>query len=88
MKTITIPVEIPSELLIALNKTSEELKSDFQLAIAVSLYKDQKITKGKAIQISGLSRFEFEKEIQKIQVLDSEIEFEQVINDIENLKNL
>ncbi len=65
MKNITIPVNIPSDIMIALNESEQELKSHFQIAIAMMLFQDGKLTIGKAIQLSGLTRFEFEKSLAK-----------------------
>ena len=88
MKNITIPVEIPSDLFIALNESEQELKSHFQLAIALMLFHEGKLTLGKAIQLSGLTRFEFEKALAKNKIPVSEVYLDQVMNDVEKLKGL
>ncbi|MCD4675455.1 MAG: UPF0175 family protein, partial [Desulfobacula sp.] len=59
MKNIMIPVNIPSDVMIALNESEQELKSHFQTALAMMLFQEGKLTIGKAIQFSGLTRFEF-----------------------------
>ncbi|MEN8118982.1 MAG: UPF0175 family protein [Bacteroidota bacterium] len=63
MKNITIPVNIPHNLMITLNESEQELKSHFQVAIAIMLFQEGKLTIGKAIQLSGLTRYEFEKSL-------------------------
>lgn len=65
MKNITIPLDIPSDLLIALNESEQELKNHFQVSIAMMLFQEGKLTLGKAIQLSGLNRYEFEKSLSK-----------------------
>jgi len=45
-------------LLVALNETEQELKSHFQTATALKLFQEVKLTIGKAIQLSGLTRLE------------------------------
>ena len=65
MKNITIQVDIPSDMLVALNESEKELKSHFQTATAMMLFQEGKLTIGKAIQLSGLTRFEFEKALAK-----------------------
>ncbi len=88
MENITIPVNISPEIMIALNETEQELKNHFQSGIAMFLFQEGKLTLGKAIQLSGLSRFEFEKMLKKNQVPISNLSMEQVISDFEKLGNL
>ena len=88
MKNITIPVDIPSDILIALNETEQELKHHFQLAIAVMLFHEGKLTLGKAIQLSGLSRFEFEKSLAKNKIPVSDLNIEQIMSDVDKLGNI
>ncbi len=88
MKNITIPVDIPSDILIALNETEQELKHHFQVAIALMLFQEGKLTLGKAIQLSGLTRFEFEKSLAKNKISISELNIEQIMSDVDKLGNL
>jgi len=61
MKNITIPVNVSPDIMIARNETEQELKAHFQVGVAMILFQEGKLTIGKAIQLSGLTRFEFEK---------------------------
>lgn len=88
MKSITIPVDITPDIMIALNESEQELKQHFQLVIAVVLFQEGKLTLGKSIQLSGLSRFEFEKELAKRKIDISEIDLEQIHADVEKLEEL
>jgi predicted HTH domain antitoxin len=88
MKNITIPIEIPSDLLIVLNESEQEIKSHFQATIALTLFKDGKLTIGKATQLSGLSRFEFEKLLAKNKIPVSGTTIKQIFDDAEKLQNL
>lgn len=88
MKNITIPVDIPSDMLIALNETEQELKDHFQVAIAQMLFKEGKLTLGKAIQLSGLTRFEFEKYLAKNEIPVSNLSMEQIMSDVDKLGDL
>ena len=88
MKNITIPIDIPSDMLIALNETEQELKSHFQVAIALMLFQEGKLTLGKAIQLSGLTRFEFEKSLAKNKISVSDLNIEQIMSDADKLGNL
>jgi predicted HTH domain antitoxin len=88
MKNITIPVDIPSDMLIALNETEQELKNHFQLAIALMLFQEGKLTLGKAIQLSGISRFEFEKSLARNKISVSDLTIEQIVSDVDKLAKL
>lgn len=88
MKSITIPVDIPSDILIALNESEKELKYHFQVGIAMMLFLEGKLTLGKAIQMSGLTRFEFEKSLAKNNISVSELNIEQIMSDVDKLKDL
>jgi len=88
MKNITIPVDIPSDLLVALNESEQELKSHFQTATAMMLFQEGKLTIGKAIQLSGLTRFEFEKSLAKNKIPVSKLDLDQIMSDAEKLRDL
>ncbi len=85
MRTISIPVDIPSDLLIALNESEQELKSHFQASIALMLFHEGKLTFGKAVQLSGLTRYEFEKALAKSKIPVSRLDEDQIISDARKL---
>ena len=82
----TISIDFPNDILLALNESEKELKSRIKIMLAIQLYKLQKLTIGKASQLSGLSRFEFEKELSKNKISISNLTKEDVLNDGEKLK--
>ncbi len=88
MQNVMIPVNIPSEIMIALNETEQNLKKYFQTAIAVMLFQEEKLTIGKAIQLSGLSRYEFEKELVKKNIPVSNPSITDVFSDVQQLSDL
>ena len=88
MKTITIPLNIPKDLFITLNESEQELKTHFQTAIAIMLFQDGKLTIGKATQLSGLSRFEFEKALAKSKIPVSQLNIDEILSDVNKLKDL
>jgi len=88
MKNISIPVTISSEIMLALNENEQELKTYFQTGIAIMLFQEGKLTIGKAIQMSGLTRFEFEKALAKKKIPFSNPAADQVFSDMEKLSDL
>ncbi len=86
MNTQTISIDFPADILLALNETENELKQRIKIALAIQLYKLQKLTIGKAAQISGLSRLQFETILSENEVPISNLTIGDVIDDIEKLK--
>jgi len=86
MKTQTISIDLPSDILIALNETEAELKKRIKTSLAMRLYKLQKLTIGKAAQLSGPSRFEFETLLSENEIPISNLTISDVMDDYEKLK--
>ena len=86
MSVQTISVDFPNDILLALNESENDLKRRIKITLAIQLYSLQKLTIGKAAQLSGLSRLEFEKELYKNEISISNLTEEDILNDIEKLK--
>ncbi|MDM8528161.1 UPF0175 family protein [Anaerolineales bacterium HSG24] len=87
MNTQTISIDFPADILLALNETENELKQQIKIALAIQLYKLEKLTIGKAAQLSGLSRLQFETILSENEVPISNLTIGDVIDDIEKLKS-
>ena len=86
MENVIIP--IPADIMIVLNQTEQELKDQFQVSIAIMLFQQGKLTLGKAIQLSGLSRFEFEQALVKQKISVSNLSLDQINADVAKLGGL
>ena len=86
MNTQSITIEFPLDILLALNETEGELKQNIRTSLAMRLYILQKLTIGKAAQLSGLSRFEFETLLSENQIPISNLTIDDVINDSKKFK--
>ena len=86
MNTRTISIDFPSDIFLALNETESEIKQQIKILMAVRLYKLEKLTIGKAAQIAGLSRLQFETILSENEVPISNLTIDDVISDIEKLK--
>ena len=82
----TLNLEIPSDILIALNETEAEFIRDVKFFTAVRFYQLKKLSLGKAAQLAGLSRFEFESKLSRLEIPVSNLEMHDIEKDIENLK--
>lgn len=86
MSTQTISIDFPNDIFLALNESETDLKKRIKLTLAIELYKSQKLTIGKAAQLSGMTRLDFEKELSKNKISISNLTEEDVLGDIEKLK--
>ena len=86
MNTQEIKIELPSDILLTLNESENELKQNIKISLAIRLYSLQKLTIGKAAQISGLPRYEFENILAEHNIPISNLTIEDVLNDSQKLK--
>lgn len=86
MNTQQISVDFPADILLALNETENQLVQRIKLALAVQLYKAQKLTIGKAAQIAGLSRLQFETALVDYNIPVSNLTADEVLDDISKLQ--
>ena len=86
MNTQMITIDFPSDILLTLNRNENELRQDIKLALAIRLYRLEKLTIGKAAQIAGLSRLDFETILSENEVPISTLTYDDVINDNQKLK--
>ncbi len=86
MNTQEIKIDLPSDILLTLNETEHELKQNIKISLAMRLYSQGKLTIGKAAQISGMSRYEFENILAENNIPISNLTIEDVINDSQKLR--
>ncbi len=65
MKTAEIRFEIPEDILNSLNQNANEFIQQSRLYTALQLYKNHKLSFGKAAELAGISRDEFLIELDK-----------------------
>lgn len=88
MNTQTITIDFPSDILVALNESEDELQKEIKISLAIRLFTQQKLTIGKAAQIAGLSRFQFETILSENEIPISLLTIDDVMNDVEKLDKL
>ena len=86
MNTQRISLDFPADILLALNETENQLVQRIKLALVVQLYKAQKLTVGKAAQIAGLSRLQFETALAEYNIPVSNLTADEVRDDIGKLQ--
>ena len=81
----TIKIELPSDILLALNESEYELKKRIKFSLATQLYVQRKVTIGKAAQIAEMSRFQLESALSESKIPISALELDDVMEDIQKL---
>lgn len=82
----TISIDVPKDVFLALNETESELKQRLRVALAVQLYTLQKLTVGKAAQLTGPSRLRFENLLSDNAIAISNLMMDDVMDDINRLQ--
>lgn len=59
MEHVTVELELPRDLLGALRVTEHELGPELKRVIALGLFREERISSGKAAELLGLSKAEF-----------------------------
>lgn len=85
MSNQIISIDFPHDILLALNESEADLKKRIKIILAIQLYNLQKLTIGKAAQLSGMPKFEFEKELSKNKISISNLTEQDVLKDVEKL---
>jgi predicted HTH domain antitoxin len=86
MTTQNITIDLPSDILLAMNASEAELKQSIKTSLAIRLYRIEKLTLGKAAQLAGLSRFEFETLLSENEIPISNLTLNDVLDDIQKLR--
>ncbi len=86
MNTQSISLDLPSDILLTLNQNETELKQNIKLSFAIRLYQSGRLSIGKASEIAGISRYDFETFLSENNFPISNLTLEDVLNDIEKLK--
>jgi len=82
----SINIDLPSDILLTLNESEEELKKRIKISLAIQLYVQKKVTIGKAAQIAELSRLQFETLLSENKIPISSLDIEDVLKDTKKLK--
>ncbi len=82
----TFSIILPTDILSTINESELELQKRLKVLLAVQLYLEGKISIGKASQISGFSRLDFETYLSENRIPISLLDFEEVMGDVEKVK--
>lgn len=85
MNTISVRLDIPADILTALNESEEDFKKDLTLSAAVRLYQLQRLTLAKAASLAGYHRYDFENYLADNNIPIALLTIDDVLNDVKKM---
>lgn len=79
---------ILKDILIALNESEQEFTHDIKLHMAIHYYQTGKLSMGKAVELSGLSRYQFESILSQRGISISNLTEDDIKKDIDTMRDL
>jgi predicted HTH domain antitoxin len=81
MQTVSLKLEIPSDLLAILRKSRQEMEREIQLWTALELFRQRQVSAGKAAELAGVSLADFmdltrQHGVEWVSYTDEELEVE------------
>ena len=86
MDTQQITIEIPQVLIGHVD--AARIEQEFKQYLAVKCYLDENVSIGKAANIAGMRRIDFETFLSQNQIPISLLTYEDVMADLEKMKNI
>lgn len=88
MSVKALRINIPSDLFIALNKSEAELKREMRQYTAMKFYETGKLTIGKAAQFAEMARWDFENLLAENNISISNLEIQDIDDDLNKMQGL
>jgi len=76
METVTIQMEISKDFLYAFDLNTNRISRELKLLSAIELFREHKISMGKAAEFADMDKYMFQKELasREIAIIDYDIE--------------
>ncbi len=84
MRTATLTITYPEDLLFSLKETPEHFESEARLLLAVKLYELNRISTGMAAKIAGMSRVVFMFALDRFGLSPMGVEASELTEDFDN----
>ena len=79
-------IDLSADILLTLNESETDVKQRILQSLAIQLYREEKVTIGKAAQVAGMSRLAFETLLAEQQIPISLLSAEEVFADADKLE--
>ena len=88
METLSLNIEVESDILLTFNQKPKEFSNELKFWAAVSMYWFDKISLARAASLAGYHRYDFEKLLSKLNLPISKLTDEDAEKEIKLLENL
>jgi predicted HTH domain antitoxin len=78
----TVTLNLPENVVGVLNRPNTDMDTDVCIALAIKYYLDQSISIGKAAELAGMDRIDFETYLSEHQVPISLMKYEDFLADL------
>ncbi len=85
MQLREVKIAIPQDIYIALDEDENELGAQMRRMLAIQFYLKKKLTLGKAAQLAGATKYEFETMLSENQIPISLLTKEDVLADVKKI---
>ncbi len=85
METVSININVPSDIFKALHETEDEFKKELTLSAAIRLYQQNKLSLSKAAILAGYHRYDFEKILSADNISISNLSVKDILGDLKKM---
>jgi predicted HTH domain antitoxin len=82
MDQVSINIDVPADIFVALNETKEEFEKELTLSAAIWMYKTEKLSLTKAASLAGFHRYDFEKILAENEIPITLLSGQDILNDV------
>ena len=88
METVKIEMEIPKDFLYAFDISEKRISNELKLLSAIELYREHKISMGKAAEFAQLDKFIFQQELSSREIPVIDYNIDEIKAESETLSNI
>jgi predicted HTH domain antitoxin len=88
MKMQTVTLNLPENVSWVIQSSEIGLERDIRIALGIKYYLEQRISIGKAAELAGMDRIDFETYLSAHQVPISLLTYDDIMHDLDNMKGL
>ena len=84
----TVTLHLPENVSWVIQSSDIDIEHDVRVALGMKYYLDQRISIGKAAELAGMDRIDFETYLSEHQVPISLLTYDDIMKDLDNMKDL
>ncbi|GHU99135.1 hypothetical protein FACS189483_08030 [Spirochaetia bacterium] len=84
----TVTLDLPENVSWIIQFSDIDLERDVRIALSIKYYIEERISIGKAAELAGMDRIDFETYLSEHQVPISLLTYDDIMHDLENMKDL